>query len=234
MKQGVVIGCDQKQEWMLPWWWSNYRSHHELPVAFIDFGMSQAAKRWCKARGALIPLKAPHGFVVPQIQITPDLCSKWEERYGLHVWNARPQWFYKPFALMQTPFKRSIWLDLDCEILGSLVPLFQKLHQHSHLALARDNTGSFEEVGYNSGVIVYDQDSPLLARWATACIRQNDRFLGDQEVLTHLIQDEDIEIAELPERYNWVVKKGVNIEAVVLHWAGAWGKQAIWNKLQLF
>lgn len=234
MKSGIIIGCDQNQEWMLPWWWSNYRSYHDLPVAFIDFGMSPAARKWCRARGLLIPLKAPKDFVAPLDCISSDLCAKWESRYGMHVWNARPQWFYKPFAMLQSPFKQTIWLDLDCEILGTLTHLFQKLHQHTRFALARDNTGPFEEVGYNSGVIVYDAQSPLLAHWAAACIRKNDQFLGDQDVLTHLIQEEEIEIAELPAKYNWVIKKGINAEAVVLHWAGAWGKQVIKNKLQSF
>jgi hypothetical protein len=229
--RGVIVGCDQKQEWMLQWWWDHYCKHNDLPVAFIDFGMTEHAKEWCRAHGKLIDLKAPHGFVTPKSRISKEFSEKWEKRYGSHLWSARDQWFYKPFALLQTPFKETIWLDLDCEILGSLRHLYSKLHRHSRIALAEDNTGPFEEVGYNSGVIVYDAKSPLLAHWASSCIRKNDQFLGDQEVLTHLIQDGNIEIAELPSKYNWVIKKAINPEAVVLHWSGSWGKQVIRNKI---
>ena len=229
--KGVIVGCDQKQEWMLPWWWSHFRAHNDLPVAFIDFGMTVLAKKWCKARGKVISLKAPSRFIFQKNQISSDFSEKWEKRYGPHLWSARNQWFLKPFALLQTPFKETIWLDLDCEILGSISHLFNKLHHSSRLALVRDNTGPFEEVGYNSGVIVYDAKSPLLPEWASSCVHKNNQFLGDQEVLTHLIQEKHIEVAELLSKYNWVIKKGINPEAVVLHWSGSWGKQVIRNNI---
>ncbi len=225
MTTGVIVGCDQKQEWMLPWWWSHYRTHNDLPVAFIDFGMTDHAREWCKARGALITLKAPKGFVYLQSQISSHLQETWEKKYGSHLWSGRDLWFYKPFALLQSPFKKTIWLDLDCEVLGPISHLFNKLHSHSGFALVQDTI----DTGYNSGVVVYDKSSPLLSLWASACIRTNDQFLGDQEVLTHLIQDRDIEVSELPSKYNWVVKSGINPEAVVLHWSGSWGKQVIRN-----
>ncbi len=231
MTRGIIVGCDQKQEWMLPWWWSHFSAHNNLPVAFIDFGMTSHAKKWCKAQGQLITLKAPQNFVYPKERISSELSESWEKRYGTHLWSSRDQWFYKPFAFMQSPFKETIWVDLDCEILGSLSPLFNKLHRHSRMALVRDNTGPFEEMGYNSGVVVFDAKSPLLSHWASSCIRKNDRFLGDQEILTHLIQEGEIEVAELPNKYNWVVKKGINPDAVVLHWSGSWGKQVIRNHL---
>lgn len=229
--QGVIVGCDQKQEWMLTWWWSNFRAHHDLPVAFVDFGMTSHAQEWCKEHGTLIPLQAPQNFVFPKEKIPTLLAASWEQRYGSHLWSARGQWFYKPFALLQSPFEKTIWLDLDCEVLGPLHHLFQKLHRHSRMALVRDTTAPFEDVGYNSGVIVYDIQSPLLIHWALSCVRNNDRFLGDQEVLTHLIHEGNIEVAELPEKYNWVIKSGINPEAVVLHWSGSWGKQVIRNRV---
>ncbi len=231
MNQGVIVGCDQKQEWMLPWWLSHFRTHNDLPVAFIDFGMTSHAKAWCEGHGTLISLEAPQGFVYPKAHISKELAESWEKKYGSHLWSARGQWFYKPFALLQTPFKETIWLDLDCETLGPVGHLFQKLHRHSRMALACDNTGPFEEVGYNSGVIVYDVKSPLLIHWALSCVRKNNQFLGDQEVLTHLIHEGHIEVAELPDKYNWVVKNGINPEAIVLHWSGSWGKQAIRNRI---
>jgi len=225
--RGVLVGCDQKQEWMLPWWVENFRLHSRLPIAFVDFGMTEHAKKWCKAHGSLITLKAPQGFVYPKSQIAQALSAAWEEKYGIHLWSYRSVCFNKPFALLQTPFKETIWIDLDCEILGPIDHLFTKIHRHSRFALVRDTQ---DETGYNSGMIVYEASSPLLIHWAAACIRKNNQFLGDQDVLSHLIQEGHIEVTELPEKYNWVVRSGIHPEAVVLHWSGSWGKQIIRNK----
>lgn len=40
MINGVVVGCDACQEWMLPWWYENYTKHNAYPVVVADFGMS--------------------------------------------------------------------------------------------------------------------------------------------------------------------------------------------------
>jgi hypothetical protein len=49
-EKGVLIACDEKLEWLLPWWWFHYQSYHQLPVAFVDFGMSNKAIDWCKKK----------------------------------------------------------------------------------------------------------------------------------------------------------------------------------------
>ena len=54
---GIVVIASHAQEWMLPWWWMHYHFHNSLPVAFIDLGLSEAARRWCARRGEVIPLK---------------------------------------------------------------------------------------------------------------------------------------------------------------------------------
>lgn len=224
MSKGVVVGCDQTQEWMLEWWWSNYIRYNKYPVAFIDFGMSSKAQNWCKNKGHWIKLDAPQNFVFPKSLISPELTTEWENTYGKDLWRGREKWFYKPYALEQTPFDEAIWLDLDCEITGSLAPLFHKIHLHSKMALVKEH--GLEE-GYNSGVIAYHKNSPLLSLWRDLCFHQNDQFLGDQDALTFLINSEDVEVTELPSKYNWVIRDGVNTDAIVLHWAGPWGKEVI-------
>lgn len=224
MSKGVIIGCDQNQEWMLEWWWRHYTRHNSYPVAFIDFGMSPEARDWCKKHGTLIILHAPRNFVFPKSLISPELVNEWEATYGKELWYGRERWFYKPYALQQAPFEEAIWVDLDCEITGSLAPLFQKIHTHSKIALVKER---YEEDVYNSGVIAFHRTSPLLALWTELCFQQNDQFLGDQDVLSFIINNQNIEVSELPNKYNWVVREGVNCEAVVLHWAGKWGKEVI-------
>jgi hypothetical protein len=186
MTKGILVGCDQHQEWMLQWWWTHYSRHNCYPVAFVDFGMSAEAKKWCQSKGHYIALDAPKNFVFPKSLISQDLIEQWEKVYGRELWQGREKWFYKPFSLEQTPFDETIWVDLDCEITGPLAPLFQKIHVHSKMALsALEVNRSTEEEVYNSGVIAYHRSSPLLAiigqifPFAITTV-----FLGDQDVLT--------------------------------------------------
>jgi hypothetical protein len=226
MTKGVIVGCDRHQEWLLEWWWSHYTQHNKYPVAFVDLGMSSQAQSWCKSKGHYISLEAPQNFVFPKSLISPELVLEWENTYGRELWHGREKWFYKPYALQQTPFDEAIWVDLDCEVTGSLTPIFQKIHTHSKMTLAKEH-GLNEEETYNSGVIGYHRDSPLLALWTELCFHHNDRFLGDQDVLSFIINSENVEVAELPNKYNWVIRNGINCDAVVLHWAGKWGKEVI-------
>ena len=66
---GIVVGADLTQEWLLPWWWSHYSRFNSLPVAFIDFGMSDEMKKWCQERGELIPLPVADIFVAKRKRI---------------------------------------------------------------------------------------------------------------------------------------------------------------------
>ena len=229
---GVLVAGDKEIEWMLPWWWHHYSKHNRYPVVFVDLGMSKTAKAWCRKRGKLLSLSCPKNLVIPKELIAKDQIETWEKIYGDILWKSRESWFKKPFAMLQTPFEHTIWTDLDCEVTSSLTPLFQKAHTHSGIAIARERRYTQEEAGYNSGVIVYRKDSPVLARWAEKCHRENDRYLGDQDVLTDIINTEQVEIAELSDNYNWRMKFGVNFEAVIIHWCGLWGKEIIRRAVQ--
>lgn len=215
--QGIIVGCDQEQEWMLSWWWTHYIRHNSYPVAFVDFGMSTSAKKWCQRHGIWMPLEAPRNYLFPKTFISTDIVKEWEEFYGEEIWESRQRRFYKPFALYQTPFEETIWVDLDCEIAGTLASLFSKIHSHSKMALAGETTR----------VVAYHKNSPLLLRWIDLCLQHNDRFLCDQDVLNFLIQSEEIEIAELPSKYHWNIQEGVHLDAMIFHWAGSWGKEVI-------
>src|SRR5437868_5082609 len=106
---GILVGCDKQQEWMLKWWWGHYSKHNSFPIAFIDFGMSEEAKSWCRQKGKLLPLTCPKDFVFPKTLIPKELIGEWEKSYGEKIWHSREQWFRKPFALLQTPFRQTIW-----------------------------------------------------------------------------------------------------------------------------
>lgn len=223
---GVIVASDQGQEWLLPWWWDHYRSRNDFPVAFVDFGMSEKAKRWCRKRGALIPFNGPKNFVT-KIE-DPELIQKWEGVYGKNVWTLREAWYNKPFAMLQSPFEKTVWTDLDCEIVGSIAPLFAL----EKVAVARERSVIEGDIGYNAGVVVFPKDSPSIKKWTEVCAASNHLHLSDQDILTALIDEGSLDVIELPDIYNWRMKFGVNFGAVIIHWVGGWGKEMILNSIK--
>ncbi len=208
---GVLVGSDASQEWLLPWFWEHYSSCNDSPVAFADFGMSEEALLWCKSKGEVVS-----GF--PSLNRT-DRNPLWEKRYGQEVWKAREAWFKKPFALLASPFEKTVWIDLDCEVLSPLDALFGY-----DFAIAKERN---EDFLYNSGVIVYKKNLPLIQKWADVTKHSSHLYLGDQEILSHLICQDNPPMHELPSSYNWRMTDGLNLNAHIIHFAGAWGKTFI-------
>ena len=224
---GIIVGCDQSQEWLLPWWWDHFSKQNRYPVTFIDFGMSAEKKRWCHKRGELISLNMSDVFVRDRDEVAIALSEAWEQHYGKDFWGARKAWFRKPFACLHTPYERSIWLDLDCQVIGSLAKLFDACDHPSGLALCLDKNAP----GYNSGVIVFRKNAPMLQEWAKQSLEKNSLFRGDQDLLTDLIGKRAI--GELPITYNWPFNYGANPDALIIHWIGATGKEILSRQLML-
>jgi len=187
LRKGILVGCDASQTWLFPWWWKNYSAHNNHPVFFVDFEQISLS--------------------VPKVEN-----KEWEAIYGPDLHDARKSWFKKPAALLLSPFEKTIWIDLDCEILAPIDPLFDY-----NLAFARDCNG-----GYNSGVIVYTKNSPLIQNWALTAQHSSHLYMGDQNMLP-----EDPAIEELPPEYNWRMSQGLNPSARIIHWVGSWGKTFI-------
>ncbi|HSX04364.1 MAG TPA: hypothetical protein VLG76_06520 [Rhabdochlamydiaceae bacterium] len=232
---GVIVGADRKIEWLLGFWWSHYKKHNMLPVTFVDFGMSPKAKKWCAARGSVVSLNMTVP-IAPKSKIVSQVARQWEDVYGKQVWKLRQSWFKKPFALLQTPYERTLWLDLDCEVLGPLSELFDFCGPQ--IALVRETEGAHlhekeqnqlleGEILYNSGVIIYQKNAPLIQRWAEAVSGQNGSFWSDQQLLSRLIYLEKFKIKELVPEYNWRMSQGINFQALIIHWVGTWGKEFI-------
>jgi hypothetical protein len=226
---GIIVGADLTQEWLLPWWWAHYSKHNDYPVAFIDFGMSFEMKDWCKARGQHIRLRLVD-FAAEKEAIDPNLAHSMESEFGSQVWECRNAWFKKPFACLLSPFQKTIWIDLDCEIRGSLSPLFE----YKGLALAKSHDLPNPYQIYNSGIMTYDETGlSLIKEWADWCFKRSDIFRGDQEVLSHMIGEKNLSISELPPIYNWSRCSEENPDALILHWHGTYGKCVIKNQMQL-
>ena len=231
--QGVLVATDTLQEWMLPWWWENYSRFNSYPVAFVDLGMTDDAKTWCQEHGTLLAL--PHTLHLKKEETPSETAAQWERCFGTTFWPSRPSWFLKPLAMMQSPYCKTLWLDLDTEVKASLAPLFQeehelamvpepeysKIHDIAH-GLIHEN-----EKLFNSGVVLYKAKSSAMAIWAQAALKDAPYFWSDQHVAARLHYQNKLTIQELPTPYNWRFAQGQNPDAVIIHWVGHMGKEYI-------
>jgi len=235
MKRGVVVATDQHLEWLLPWWWERYSSCNELPVTFVDFGMTKSAQIWCSQRGHLLATT----LQVDAIQkCNKAVLASWQEIYGSSYRTARNAWFKKPLACLMSPFDESVWLDLDCEVLSSIVPIFDFLSDGAQLAIALDRVAPIPE-GFaphicadsvrimNGGVIVFPRGSALIQQWAELAQQEAHLYWGDDYILSTVIQNSSEFVRVLPPIYNWRLADGVPFYAKIIHWCGEWGKACI-------
>lgn len=229
---GIICGVDEGQEWLLPWWWSRYSALHNYPVTFCDFGMSPESKRWCEERGEVIPIAIPSGVVALQGKLHPRLTAHAETLYGQRLWSSRPHWFKKPFAILSSRYEKGLWLDVDCEILRSIESVASCEIKIDETALVRDYTHStlpshHAAIRYNGGVILFQHGNPLMIEWAEKALSMNHLFIGDDQLLSYLIQEGKASVKELPEIYNWKLLRGINFDSVILHWVGEGGKEYV-------
>lgn len=229
-EDGILVGAEISQEWMLPWWWENYRKHNPFPVAFADFGMSARMQSWCAERGEVIAVKIPDCFVAAQDELDPRLAAEWLGGRSDTFWDIRPIWFKKPFACLQTPFQRTIWIDIDCEIRDSLTELFSCCENPNEIAMGRYNDASI----YNAGVIPFKRGNRIFSIWASESLKRNHLFRSDQELLVALLAELNISIQELSRCWNWSRKWAEESDIKIYHWHGEPGKAVIYSMIDQF
>jgi len=236
MKRGVVVGSDAHMEWLLPWWWERYSSSNKLPVFFVDLGMTEKAKLWCADKGEVFTLDPEK----EKKSIKGTLVKEWIDIYGSSYERARNAWFKKPAACMATPFDETVWIDLDCEVLSSIEPIFSCLSEGKELAAALDRIPAIPEGFvpskyeglelFNGGVIVFKKESALIKEWAKIALEEPHLYWGDDHVLSTVIGRYPENVAVISPIYNWRMANGAPFYAKIIHWCGEWGKTFIAKK----
>ncbi|MES2272637.1 MAG: hypothetical protein V4487_00395 [Chlamydiota bacterium] len=232
-EDGIVVGSDQTQEWLLPWWWDNYLRYNAFPVTFVNFGLSLEMKKWCQERGELIRLPIFDLEVKEKGEIETSIATEWELKFGKTLWQSRGAWFKKPLACLQSPYRRSLWIDLDCEIRGSLKEIFHHADHFSGIGLVKEleNEGVSYPI-YNSGVIAFRRNLPLIQEWSAQTFTRNQLFRGDQELLSQIIYEKSIPVSEMDPRYNWSWYHKNHPNVVIYHWHEDCGRRAIRHRIQ--
>ena len=221
--RGVFVATDEVLEWLLPWWWGNYSETNKLPVCFGDFFMSDRATTLFQARGLYVLISLEHLRMADKERIGSARLQEWEKNLS-PFWGSRGAWFKKPFGMLASPFEETLWMDLDCEVMGAIEPVFEHLKSSFCLMKLREEG---KKVLYNSGVVVFRKGSPVLPVYADYAMRYNHKFLGDQDALSELIYKKKFQVDSLPDIYNWQMCRGLNIAAKILHWTAGWGKEYI-------
>ena len=224
--EGVIVAADHEQEWLLKWWWKHYRSCNSHPVTFFDLGMSKSARLWCEKRGEVLSLAFPDSWMR---EVSPSQVESWKTTYPEPILHKRKAWFAKPFALLNSPYSRTLWIDLDCEVRRSIAPLFP-------YAIDKNGDGfsvvllEFEGKHYqNSGVLSARRHSPVTAMWAKNAREKNHLYQGDDDLLVDTIRENHFRIPFFPMTYNHLTLLPGSEKAAIRHFAGPTGK---WDLLK--
>lgn len=225
--QGVITGANFEQEWMLPAWFDSYKKYNDSPILFIDFGMSESAKRWCKKRGELITLTPQKTPLKQSIaQHIPDA-----------ILEKRAVWFQKPKALLSTLFKKSIWVDVDVLFFGTVQPIFDLIKDLNALAMRKEiairadserslNLVPQKATSYNTGVVAYMWGCLPIAQWCEnldICCKSH---LGDQDSFSTFLYKSGAPVILLPEYMHQIHPEEKSHRSIIYHFASSAGKNA--------
>lgn len=238
MDKGILTGCDERQEYLLKWWWNHYSKHNDYPVTFCDFGMTLSAKKWCESKGNVITQKS-----IPIQNLSQNIeHSPWKETLFPLMWNNRTSWFQKAFAQAQSPYNLSIWLDLDCEVVKNLHPCFDLIQEgdgfaicpynatEKALALKRKILKEGTE-GVQAGVFAYRKDSPVIPAWLQWCQDHHTQDFSEESCLSEMLKEKKYDIVYMSRNFNWTHVEQTNFQALVLHHASATRKRNLLLKI---
>ena len=202
----VVTGCDALHEWMLPWWHDSLRRHSQLPLVFVDMGLSRKGRAWCGERGDVV---------------NPAVRADFAE-------------LLKPIGLIRSSYAESLWLDLDCEVLKPLEDVFDETT--AEIGVARDVPSALDPVQSGVLVVRHGSSTvlewaELCRNWSRLDRRRILTRNYDQSVLAHLWRLRPGAFTLLRDEWNWVRQKGPSPAAAVFHWWGMMGKEEIRKRI---
>lgn len=244
IEKGVIVGTSRRQEWLLPWWYMHFRMHNPHPIIFVDFGdLSEEALNWCQRRGQVIELELDDSFMSTKEEVNPETGSLWEKMQP-NVWSLRFTWYKKPFALQLSSFDQTLWLDLDCQVRGSIEPLFCFCENEGGFAVAPEHELSqilnrqrgiiaSDQTMYNAGVIVYSKDSLIVQEWAHRSLEQNHLHCSDQQLMSRILNSKQFQFSSLPSTYNYTADQNFHSQVVILHRWGDEGKRNIQKMMDI-
>lgn len=204
ISRGVIVGCCAKMEYLLPYFYINFRLNSNLPLVFFDFGMTSMGKNFCQKRGTVVTID--ESLYPPKSDSQQELI--------------KTMWFKKPLAFKQTPFDETLWLDLDCKIYKPFDDVFETLGDKWIAILAENPLELSPYHGFNSGVCVFKKNAPFIDMWIKLSLEEGDKFPGDQDALSSILKNHLDQVSPLPQKFNYLyLKEGFDKKdnVVILH-----------------
>ena len=236
--KGVMVATDSTLEWMLPWWLYHFKKHVDLPIAFVDLGMTEEKKAFCKHHGTLISIEPK------QFPFDPNRIKELTDASVFHLSNLnefllkRNAWLLKPFACLASPFETTLWLDIDCEILQPIDNLFLSdgfvcLKENDDSLNFYINRGIIPKMSacYNSGLILYDKNHPLLFAWAKELEENPGYYLGDQDALSAIIEKFNYPIETFSKECHRFYNEQIFESTLIRHYYTIDGKKEVIRKM---
>ncbi|PCI77178.1 hypothetical protein COB21_03325 [Candidatus Aerophobetes bacterium] len=242
LDQGIITGCDYKQEWMLKWWLYHAKKNSRLPLSVIDFGMSKSAKIFLQSRVHIIDgSKALNPFLKPSSYIFP---SNWPENWKQDATSQRPFYFAKILATQLSPYTQSLWVDVDCKIIENPIGAFAYIDEAQGLSMALDDPQTAlrwkkenlirpVSIAYQAGVIAFNKNSPLMEKWRSLCINLYNKEYSEQTALSNHLLENNLCINTMPSFFNHL-RPQENIRASIAHYGGQWHKLCLLREITNF
>jgi hypothetical protein len=236
-EKGILVAFDATFQPLILWWYKSLRKYSSLPIAFINLGnISENVKNWCKKNGYYYDLqKYVKNF--KKIKIPQKYKNQWAEQISGDVASVRPYWFTKPVALMTTPFEKTLYLDIDCQVNADINDFFLCLDEYE-LALVKyvfQESFSYNKKNitiFNSGVIGYKTKAKIIEEWAELSLKFKHDFLGDQDLLSDIIHENKYVPKILPMEWNWQRLPLLNENAKILHHCGGLAKSKLFETIK--
>jgi hypothetical protein len=203
--RGCIVGCCAKMEYLLPYFYINFRLNSEMPIVFFDFGMTSMGRSYCEKRGAVITIDD----------------SLYDPKSDTQLELIKTMWFKKPLAFKQTPFEETLWLDLDCKIFKPFDDIFETLG-NKWISLLLEKKSDLQKIPcFNSGVCVFKKNAPFIKMWIKESIQKAEYYKGDQDALSFILKDHLDHISILPQKFNYLYSKKGSIRknnVVIVHY----------------
>jgi len=206
---GVVVGVTDGQADLLPGWLVRFLAHNpNVPLAVAAFDRA-----------------------------VPDVAGD-NPCYHVRAPASVTGWFRKPFALLQAPFERVLWLDVDCVVRGDIRPLLREVGDVPLLGKTNSKTSGngdwFRMMPrgapcYCTGAIGLRRKDDLLAEWALNSLPPREHtYRGDHEILSWLIHRRGREVRTLTDgEYCFWKPNAPEPRGMLFHYAGIPGKEAL-------
>ena len=137
--------------------------------------------------------------------------------------------------MQRSPYQHTIWLDIDCEVLCDIEPLFDYCTSNLQFSAVRSlpagqiwayNNQFLKpgQVHYNGGVIAYDRNSQLLEKWTEQTQLASEHYFADDIAFSAIIAEQNLVMDEIPKEYNRPWHVADRSRDHVIHWKGPSGQ----------